>query len=376
MLLSAVLLSSMSLGVCAQTVVEERFIPLRPPVLGHTIEWDEAQDLYRLVSHAPPAVRQELVRGGLDDCQERLVTELERDWGTGHPNLPVLTSAGMQFWADVFWFADWRIQENVFTGHCRLLDPGSVRRAWGSRGACRTAFERLRARDGLRQPSKHLVLLLHGLGRTRDSLSLMDDALVEAGYATAGIGYPSTRRTLSEHAAQVAGLLDRLEGIERVSFVTHSLGGLVVRATLALDGSWKDRVEISRLVMLAPPSRGSNLAKELEDFVPAQIVLGPAAQELAMREVLTIPPPECSFGIVAAGGPGEGGWNPLIPGNDDGIVSVEETRLEGADDFLLVRGLHTFFMNDPDVIDATVRFLDTGRFDGQPVEPPADDELN
>jgi pimeloyl-ACP methyl ester carboxylesterase len=343
----------------AQDMSDDDFHPLRPPVLGYAMEWDAQRDLYRLVWVEDDKI---LATGDLETCQEALVGALEEAWGTGHPNLAIPTPGGLQFWADVFWFAGWRIQENVYTGHCRLLDPGNVRRAWGSREACRTAFERFRTTEELVMDDEHMVILLHGLGRTRESLSRLKWALRHAGFMTASITYPSTRRSLVEHADQLTSVLDRLEGVSSVSFVTHSLGGLVVRSALARDARWKQRIRVGRLVMLGPPNTGSALAEGLEDFLPAQLVLGPTTGEMVEEEMKTLPAPDCSFGIIAGGGPGEGGWNPLIEGDDDGIVSVEETRLEGADDFLLVRGLHTFFMNDPDVIQATVRFLETGHF--------------
>ena len=338
---------------------DDAFQPLRPAVHGYAMEWDSEQDRYRLVAVDQAKV---LITGTLDECQHALVLALEKNWGTGHPNLAIPTPGGLQFWADVFWFAGWRIQENAYTGHCRLLDANNVRRAWGSREACRATFERLRRAEKLVIENEHLVILLHGLGRTRESLSRMKWELRNADYMTASITYPSTRRSLHEHADQLTDVLNRLEGISTVSFVTHSLGGMVVRLALAQQAEWNARLDVGRLVMLAPPSHGSALAEEIEDFMPAQLVLGPSAAGLAAEEVRAIPPPTCSFGIIAAGGPGDDGWNPLIPGNDDGIVSVEETRLEGAEDFYLVRGLHTFFMNDLDVVHATVRFLKTGRF--------------
>ncbi len=356
------LVSGLALGgiLPAMSDSDPNFEPLRPPVLGFVMEWDEARDVYRVRSVEQQSV---LVTGSLAVCQGALVGALEEAWGTGHPNLAIPTPGGMQFWADVFWFAGWRIQENVYTGHYRLLDSGKVRRAWGSREACRTAFERARVKEKLVMKDAHVVVLMHGLGRTRESLSRMKWELRNAGYITASITYPSTRRSLLEHADQLTDILDRLEGVATVSFVTHSLGGLVVRSALAREAAWRQRILVGRLVMLAPPSQGSHLAEELEDFLPAQLVLGPSAGDVAeMNELEAMPSPECSFGIIAAGGPGSGGWNPLIAGDDDGVVSVEETRLEGADDFLLVRGLHTFFMNDSDVIRATVCFLKTGSF--------------
>ena len=86
----------------------------------------------------------------------------------------------------------------------------------------------------------------------------------------------------------------------------------------------------------------------------------PAGPELARDSHL--PPPPCELGIVAAGRGDDVGWNPFLLGDDDGLVAVRETRMEGATDALVVKGVHSFLMNDRDVIAAVVRFLESGRF--------------
>ncbi|MEM7205436.1 MAG: lipase [Planctomycetota bacterium] len=340
-------------------MTDSAFQPLRRPVLGHVVEWDQATDRYRVVVAADGQVLHE---GALEDCEQRLVARLEELHGHGRPVVRLPTLGGLQFWSDVFWYADWRIQENAFTGHHRLLDPDDWRRAWGTREACRAAFEAIRLEERVTLPADHLVLLLHGLGRTRGSLARLRRALAAAGFASAAVGYPSTRQSIEEHAAGLSGLLDALDGVKRVSFVTHSLGGIVARHTLATPAAWQQRIEVGRLAMLAPPSHGSSLADALREFLPFRLIAGPSGQELTTAEFDAVPMPTCRFGIVA-GGRGDGrGWNPWVPGDDDGVVGVDEARLPGAEDFTMVSGLHSFLMNDPDVVDAVVRYLTTGGF--------------
>ena len=336
------------------------FKAVRRPVLGVAIEWNEDTKLYRLVS--VESERKTLNVGSLEECEDALVEELRSRHGEGRLNLRLRTIGGAQFWSDVFWYSDWRIQEHAYTGHFRLLDPADTRVAWGTREACRTHFESERICRKLQLDSTHLVVLLHGLGRSRQSMDAMRADLTEAGFAVAAVGYPSTRQTIAEHAAGLTQLLNGLDDIERVSFVTHSLGGIVVRATLADDkAQWRQRVELGRVVMLAPPNQGSELARELFAFSPFRVLAGPSAEELT-RELEDIPAPPCPFGIVAASRKSEGGLNPFIEGDDDGVVSVAETKLEGAADYLELEGVHTFVMTDRKVIAATVRFLNTGRF--------------
>jgi len=157
-------------------------------------------------------------------------------------------------------------------------------------------------------------------------------------------------------------ILDAAEDVDTVSFVTHSMGALVVRATLARQSEWRERIRLHRVVMLAPPSKGATLADLLKDFVPYQLLAGPSGQSLTREGAAKLPAPPCSFGIIAGGRGSQGGFNFLIPGDDDLVVGVNEARLAGADDFAVVRVAHSFIMNDPEVVRATVSFLKTGRF--------------
>jgi len=339
---------------------QEEFTALRQPVLGLGIEVDATGQLYRLIATERPS--DALVVGTLDQCQERLVDLLRERYGRGRVNLQLPTLGGVQLWTDAFWYADWRIQEHVYTGHFRLLDPADQRIAWGTREACRARFEAERTRRSLSLESSHLVVLLHGLGRSRQSLQVLKAELAKAGFAVAAAGYPSTRGSIAEHAAGLESLLASLDDVERVSFVTHSLGGIVVRKALASSESvWRQRLQLGRVVMLAPPNQGSELARSLSTFSPFRALAGPSAEEL-LGELEGLPAPACPFGIVSAARESEAGLNPLIEGDDDGIVAVLETRLEGAADTLEVKGLHTFLMSDPEVVRATVRFLRSGRF--------------
>jgi len=333
--------------------VEASFRPVRPPVLGFELEGDGTR--FRLVEVDGGRI---VAEGGAADCESALVAALEARYGRGKPNLALPTFGGVQFWGDVLWLGGWRIQENALTGACRLLDPGDVRRAWGSFEACRTALEAERLEHGLPAGGPRLVILLHGLARSRASCEPMAQALEEAGFAVAALAYPSTRRSIREHAEQVHRVLDGLEGVEEVSFVSHSLGGLVARQALALPGSWREHVRIGRMVMLAPPSHGSALAASLKDWLPFRVALGPSLRDVA-EEAATIPPPPCPFAIVAAGH-GERGWNPLLQGNDDGLLTVEETRLEGAAEFRQVEGLHASLIRNPQAVRFAVEFLDGG----------------
>jgi hypothetical protein len=277
--------------------------------------------------------------------------------GTGtQPNIPLPTLGGLQFWADVQWSHGWRIQENVLFRHHRLLDPDDVRRAWGSRAACHAALDRRAPVPEIREPVDHLVVLLHGLGRSRHSMMPLARSLEAAGLDTVSLAYPSTRADLEQHAQQLNGLLDNLAGVSRISFVTHSLGGIVVRKALAESAAWRARIELGRVVQLGPPNQGSQLARW---FAPTPIswVLGPSLTTLACDTPSELPALPCELAIIAGGKSDQSGWNPLLAGDDDGVVRVEETWLEEASEHHSVRSMHTLLMRNERALDITVRFL-------------------
>jgi hypothetical protein len=122
---------------------------------------------------------------------------------------------------------------------------------------------------------------------------------------------------------------------------------------------------LGRIVMFAPPNQGAELAEKLGRNQVFRMVFGSAGVQLArqwpeLEKRLAIP--ACEFGIIAGGRGDERGWNPLLTGDDDGVVSVSTTRLPGAADFLVLPVSHTFLMQNAQVLECTLRFLEQGCF--------------
>jgi pimeloyl-ACP methyl ester carboxylesterase len=271
------------------------------------------------------------------------------------------TLGGMQFWGDTLYFRGFRIQQNVLTGHFRLLDASNRRYASGTESECREQLERIRHASGLTPDTGHAIIYLHGIGRTSRSLMPIRRAMPDAGFTHVMFEYPSTRVPLKQSAEYLHSVIQSLTDVDRISFVVHSMGGLVVRQYLKEHGNHR----IHRLVMLGTPNKGAELADILRSNFAFRTIYGPAGQELITDEVGTIrslPAPSCEFAVVAGGRNDGKGFNPLLPGDDDGTVTVESARLEGAADFLLVPKVHSFLMSDPTVIAAVRHFLDHGRF--------------
>lgn len=267
-----------------------------------------------------------------------------------------------QLWEGRTAYAGWQVRAHIVGDWCQLVDPAGAIRYRGHGAECAAELQRRRTDEGLRPESGHLVVLLHGMGRSPRLFGTMEPALREAGYETIALAYPSLTRDIAGHARHLTAVLDGLQDVERISFVTHSLGGIVLREAIAGDDAWRDRIALGRAVMLAPPNRGSALAAALDDWALFGAVGGPSAVQLADGDRFAAPPADFEIGIIAGGRGDDIGFNPALEGDNDGIVTVAETRLDAARDFLVVPAIHTFIADAPESIAATLAFLETGRF--------------
>lgn len=291
------------------------------------------------------------------------------NWSLGD-GVPMPTMGGMQFWGDELCFHGWRIQRNVLTGHCRLLDGNNLRHAWGTYEHCRTKLEKIKRDQSLPPMQGKAVIVLHGLADTRLSMALLCKHLErKGGYTVFNVVYPSTRQRIGDHARALAKIIRNLDGIEEISFVGHSMGNIVVRHYLAdqTDAATRRRPDprIQRLVMLGPPNHGSSLAVRFGDDKLFSTVLGKPGEELGRQWTWLegdLAVPQCEFGIIAGGLRNEKGFNPLVPGDDDGVVAVATTRLPGASDFIMVPVLHPLLPAESRVMDYTLSFLQNGYF--------------
>lgn len=204
------------------------------------------------------------------------------------------------------------------------------------------------------------VALLHGAMRGPKGMLPTARALEGAGFRARAFGYATRRRDLAGHAESLEAELRAWlgsEGPEAIGLLTHSMGGLVARALLDRPSfrAWAPR---QRMVMLAPPNQGSSLAQQLHDFPPFHWVYGRAAAELQPGPIARLaPPPDSCATLILVGGRGDPrGYNPLIAGDDDGVVATADTPLPGVSSEF-VGGLHSTLQWRKDVLDRAARFL-------------------
>lgn len=273
-------------------------------------------------------------------------------------------------WTDEQVRHDWRMQHRPGTEEARILDPLDRTVREGPRESCLETFAALERDGRVGAVAGPTVIVLHGLGEGRQSMKPLVDHLRKHLDATVlSFGYASTAAGLEAHGRALADVIAGLPAADSISFVGHSMGNLVVRRWMALAPA-PELARVRKMVMLGPPNQGSELARMVAGVGLLAALSEGAARELVLdwnRVSKDLAVPTCPFGIVAGGKGDARGYSMLLSGDDDAVVRVEETRLPGADDFLLLPVHHAAMMRSPGVQKATLDFLRSGRF-----SPPGD----
>jgi pimeloyl-ACP methyl ester carboxylesterase len=274
--------------------------------------------------------------------------------------LSMKTLGGGQFWGDVAFFHGWHIQQNVFTRHFRLLDGHDNRHASGSLADCQARLKQIREEQKLPPMNGRGVVLIHGILRSSKCMASMAETLEQAGFHTFQFDYPSTQLSIPEAAEYLHHTIESLAGIEELNIVAHSMGGLVTRAYFAKHHDPR----FHRIVMVGTPNHGAELADLVHQNFLVRTAAGPGGRQLVTDPeglIPSLPVPKCEFAIIAGARNNPAGWNPFIPGDDDGTVTVESTKLVGAADFATVRSPHTSLLRNREAIEQSLRFLTEGR---------------
>lgn len=217
------------------------------------------------------------------------------------------------------------------------------------------------------EAEKECVILVHGLGRTSRSMLPIKKFLEVNGYSVISCSYPTRSGDIREIANKHLGEAIR-EGQSfhvngdkpnRLHFVTHSLGGILVRQYLQ-ENPLKS---LGKIVMLAPPNKGSELADFLGKYSMFRWILGETILQLGTNALpANLKPIQGTIGVIAGKSPVKSLFSFVFPGESDGKVSLSSTRLEEMADFLEVRSGHTFIMRKRQVLEEILQFLQHGCF--------------
>ncbi len=206
------------------------------------------------------------------------------------------------------------------------------------------------------------VILLHGLARSDGSMKKLSQVLDDAGYLTVNVSYPSTKQHIEALATDaIAKALAHCPEDSTINFVTHSMGGILVRQYLK-----KNIIKnLGRVVMLGPPNKGSHVVDNLSKIPGFKLINGPAGMQLGTTQVSipnTLGSADFELGIIA----GTRSVNPILslmlPNPNDGKVTVEHTKLDGMNDHIELPVTHSFMMNNKNVISQILYFLKNGIF--------------
>ena len=210
--------------------------------------------------------------------------------------------------------------------------------------------------------SSDCVMLIHGLGRLKSSMAKLDDAFITNGFDVVNWSYPSTRLSIDDIAHNLYDVFKLNSGCHNnVFFVTHSLGGVVVRRMISLYNI----KNINGFVMITPPNHASVFARWILKYPIIKTMMGPAGQELRSRKQIEkiCAVPESDVMVIAGtkcfsvNNPNSWISQVILKKPHDGTVTVEETKLPNMEKFITIKDSHTFIASNPVVVKEAVEFL-------------------
>ncbi len=281
-------------------------------------------------------------------------------------NIPFFTFGGLHWWEDVYFRSGWKIQRNLWTRKCRLLDSFNIRRAKGSFNFCKNTLDNFFVDWELDDDKNtHLVILVHGLSRTFKVFNKLSSLLKLNGFSAFSFSYPSRYYSLKSSAEALNLFLNNLDRYKSVSFVSHNIGGILLRIIMNdKNANWKSKIDVEKIVQISPPNQGAVLVKKMLKYKIFNLVFGKSLKELVPENIKKIPPfpPKTDFGIIIGAKNDEKGLAPYLKEDNDGIINVSENLLVGTKDIFTIPSVHPFIVYNEKIYDPIITFLKTGRF--------------
>ena len=211
---------------------------------------------------------------------------------------------------------------------------------------------------------KEYVILLHGINRSSSSMEKFEKHFQKNNYNTLNVDYASRKYTIEVLAERLDKKIKAtIPKNAKINFVTHSMGGLLARYYIEKH----QPKNLNRVVLVAPPNHGSEMADYLMNNAAYQVAFGPAGQQLGTGKnsisnklLKTV---DYNVGVIAANETIDPLSSYIIPGDDDGKVSIESTKIKGMKDHIILDTDHLFIVVNKDAMKQSLYFLKNGKFD-------------
>ncbi len=210
----------------------------------------------------------------------------------------------------------------------------------------------------------HKVYLLHGFGGLGLEMEKIRTAIDKEGYENEIYVYLSLVKDVDSVGHDIFKKIQR-ENFDTVSFVTHSMGALVVRAMYENLDSLRSFPFIHRIIMIAPPNNGSPVADHVAQFKFLKFIIGPNINNLTTNKITgagKYPIPTCEVGLIAGSFGREIGFNIFVKGDNDGVLIPEQTKMGIEKDIVFVKSSHVALLFNKKVIKQVTQFLKNGKF--------------
>ena len=274
------------------------------------------------------------------------------------------TFGGGHFWEDVFFYQKWRIQRNSITKNYRLLDNWDIRRMSGTFEECRKAFVRYIDAYEITRQKGHIIIMIHGLGQSKNIFKPLWRAVLKEKFLAAAINYPSSQKNADAHIRQFRFLLNHLEDISTVSFVTYGAGNIILQKLMQEKAEWQDRIELGRVVEVCPYIHGSLLMKKISKNKFLSFFTGPMVHDMTPKALTKIKPiTRIETGIILSGKPWYEKFLELITFSLTPKLSYNQIKkTTRAKEVIEINCHHHNVFKSHRIQDAIIAFLKEGHF--------------
>lgn len=206
------------------------------------------------------------------------------------------------------------------------------------------------------------VVLLHGILKSSKCMKSFEKAFLECNYKVLNIDYPSTKLDILSIVDFIKPqIIEFSNSVDRLHFVGHSLGGLIIRTLL----NQYNFTNLGRVVLIGTPNKGTKLADFFKNFWLYKKLFGPAGQQLTtnQKDIKTsLGNIKYEMGIIAGLFKYNFFTNLIIKSPSDGLVSIESTKTDGTKQHIIIPSEHLKLTKNKRVIEHTIKFIETGSF--------------